>query len=400
MFNKTLSGTLLIAGTAIGAGMLGIPLLTAKAGFLPAMGITTAVWLFMLATGFLYLEATLWMHDGANVLSMSRRFLGRTGRLVSGGTFLFLYYCLMVAYYAAGAPIFTSLVEGAFHLSLPGFWGYLAYGLVFGAIVAFGMKVVDRINYILTIAMFLAYAALIGIGTPLVSNERFVTQDWSKVVFAAPILFSAFGYHNIIPSLTTYFNRNVRILRFSIFWGTFSALLVYLLWQWLIIGAVPVSAIENALVEGKPATAALQTLTGSPWIMQAAQFFAFFAIITSMLGVAFSMVDFLADGLNITAQRDRRGWLRILLCLLVFTPPFLFSVLDPSVFVVAIGFAGGFGEAFLNGLLPVALVWVGRYKRELGGHEQLSGKKGMLSLLFILALAVMVLEVIFVLYGK
>src|SRR5690606_10371696 len=100
MFNKTLSGTLLIAGTAIGAGMLGIPLLTAKAGFLPALGITTSVWLFMLATGFLYLEATLWMHDGANILSMSRRFLGRGGKLLAGGTFLFLYYCLMTAYYA------------------------------------------------------------------------------------------------------------------------------------------------------------------------------------------------------------------------------------------------------------------------------------------------------------
>lgn len=392
MFNKTLSGTLLIAGITIGAGMLGIPLLTAKAGFLPAMGITTLVWLFMLATGFLYVEATLWMHEGANVLSMSRRFLGRSGRLFSGAIFLFLYYCLMVAYYAAGSPIFTELVQGAFSVSLPGFWGYLVYGLVFGAIVAFGMKAVDRINYILTIAMFLSYAALIGVGTPLVSSERFVTNDWSKVVFAAPILFSAFGYHNVIPSLTVYFNRNTKILRRSIFWGTFSGLIVYLLWQWLIIGAVPTSAIENALAQGQPATAALQTLTDAPWVMQAAQFFAFFAIITSMLGVAFSMVDFLADGLKIRAN----GVLRVLLCFLVFLPPFLFSVLDPSIFVLAIGFAGGFGEAFLNGLLPVAMVWVGRYKRQLGGQEQLPGNKTMLGVLFAFGLAVMILEVIFV----
>ncbi len=392
-FNKTLSGTLLIAGVAIGAGMLGIPLLTAKAGFLPAMGITAAVWLFMLATGFLYLEATLWMHEGANVLSMSRRFLGKSGKLATGATFLFLYYCLMVAYYAAGSPIFASLIESALQIPLPGTWGYLAYGLVFGTIVAFGMKVVDRINYILTIAMFLSYAALIGVGTPLVSNERLVSGDWSKVVFAAPILFSAFGYHNIIPSLVTYFNRNTRILRQSIFWGTLSAFIVYLLWQWLIIGAVPISAIETALTEGKPATAALQTLTGSPWIMKAAQFFAFFAIITSMLGVAFSMVDFLADGMNIKAKG---GWSRILLCLIVFMPPFLFSVLDPTVFVTAIGFAGGFGEAFLNGLLPVAMVWVGRYQRNLGGHEQLPGNKAMLALLFAFGLAVMILEIIFV----
>lgn len=386
MFNKTLSGTLLVAGTTIGAGMLGIPLVTAKAGFLPALGITTAVWLFMVATGLLYLEATLWMHEGANVLSMSRRFLGRSGKWFAGATYLFLYYCLMVAYFAAGAPIFIA----ALGLD-PSIWGYLLYGVVFGGIVVLGIKAVDRINYILMIAMFLSYALLVGVGIPQISNERFITQDWSKVVFAAPILFSAFGFHNVIPSLTTYFDRNVPVLRRSIFWGTLIPLVIYLVWQWLIIGVVPESAIDEALAEGKPATAALQTLVGSPWVMRMGQFFAFFAVVTSMLGVAFSMVDFIADGLNVKAKKISS---RILLCLAVFLPPFLFSALDPAIFVTAIGFAGGFGEAFLNGLLPVALVWVGRYKRDLGGHAQLGGDKMALGVLFALSVAVMILEIV------
>jgi tyrosine-specific transport protein len=234
--------------------------------------------------------------------------------------------------------------------------------------------------------------ALVGVGLPQVSTERFITQDWSKVVFAAPILFSAFGYHNVIPSLTTYFNRNVIVLRRSIFWGTFIPLVIYLVWQWLIIGVVPAPAIDEALALGRPATAALQTLTGSPWVMHLGQFFAFFAIITSMLGVAFSMVDFLADGMEI---RSHRPLSRSLLCLLVFIPPFLFSALDPTIFVTAIGFAGGFGEAFLNGLLPIAMVWVGRYRRVLGGHPQLGGDKAMLFLLLAIGLTVMVLEAVF-----
>lgn len=388
MINKILSGTLLIAGTTIGAGMLGIPLITGRSGFLPAMGITVAVWFFMLATGLLYLEATLWMHEGANVLSMTRRFLGRGGKWVAGSIFLFLYYCLMVAYYAAGAPIFASFI--GIDLSL---LAYLAFGVIFGWIVAFGLKMVDRINYILMVALILSYAALVGVGVPHIVSERFIAQDWSKVVFAAPILFSAFGYHNVIPSLTTYFHRSVPILRRSIFWGTFIPLVIYLLWQWLIIGVVPQSAIDEALALGKPATAALQTLTGSPWVMRCGQFFAFFAITTSMLGVAFSMIDFLADGFNVSSVKTST---RLILCAVVFVPPFLFSALDPTTFVTAIGFAGGFGEAFLNGLLPIAIVWVGRYRRELGGYPQLGGNKALLCALFMFGLAVMVLEVLFV----
>ena len=385
MFYKILSGSLLIAGTTIGAGMLGIPLLTAGAGFWPAIFITGAVWLFMLATGLLYLEATLWMEEGANILSISRRFLGKSGRWAAGSTFLFLYYCLMIAYFAAGAPILLSF------LGLPlTQLGYLGFGALFGMITAFGIKTIDRINYILMFAMFIAYFALLVDGSSLVERERLSMQNWPNMVFAAPVLFSAFGFHNVIPSLTTYFHRNVKVLRRSIFFGTFIPFIIYVLWQWLIIGAVPQSSIELALIEGRPATAALQSLTGSPWILRTGQFFALFAIATSMLGVAFSMVDFLGDGLKI----GRRGFSRIFLCLLVFLPPYLLSTINPEIFITALGIAGGFGEAFLNGMLPVMLVWVGRYTRELGGKEMLFGKKGILSLLFALALCVMGLEAI------
>lgn len=387
MFHKTLSGILLIAGTTIGAGMLGIPLVTASSGFLPAMGITIAVWLFMVATGLLYLETTLWMGEGANVLSMSRRFLGQSGKVLSGAVYLFLYYCLLVAYFAAGAPILLSF------LGLdPSVFGYLLYGLLFGFIVAVGIKAVDRINYILCFAMLLSYACLIGVGFPEVSSERLVSNDWSKAVFAAPILFSAFGFHNVIPSLTHYFKRDVNVLRKSIFWGTFIPLVIYLIWQWLIIGIVPMSAINQALHEGRPATSALQTLIHSPWVMRFGQFFAIFAIITSMLGVAFSMVDFLADGMGLKAKSLKN---RSLLCLLVFSPPFLLSSVDPKIFVTAIGFAGGFGEAFLNGLLPVMMVFIGRYRKNLGKETQLFGNKPMLYLLFAVGAFVMLLELLF-----
>jgi len=393
MFNKTVSGTLLVAGTTIGAGMLGIPLLTAKAGFFPAMAITVLVWLFMLATGFLFLEATLWMHEGANVLSMSRRFLGRTGKLAAGGTFLFLYYCLMVAYFAAGAPIFIGFLGQFLGLAPEGIGGYLAYGLLFGGIVAFGLKAVDRINYMLMAAMFIAYFALVGTGAKEVSAERFAASNWTEMIFAAPILFSSFGFHNVIPSLVTYFNRDVRVLRKSIFFGTLIPLIIFLVWQWLIIGAVPESAIQEALNNGLPATAALQTLVGNPWVMKLGQFFAFFALITSMLGVAFSMVDFLGDGLKI----KRTGKQRAILCAIVFLPPFILTTLDPSIFVTALGFAGGFGEAFLNGLIPVMFVWVGRYMMKLGGRKQLFGGRILLAILFILSLSVAAFEVAFVL---
>ena len=81
-FKNLLSGSLLIAGTSIGAGMLGIPLITGQAGLKPALLITVVTWIYMLMTGLLFLEVTLWMPKGSNVLSMAKRFLGPKGQWI------------------------------------------------------------------------------------------------------------------------------------------------------------------------------------------------------------------------------------------------------------------------------------------------------------------------------
>ena len=393
--SKVISGTMLIIGTTIGAGILGIPLLTARAGFWPAIAITVLVWLFMVCTGLLYLESTLWMHQDANILSMTKRFLGRWGRLCSGAVYLFLYYCLMVAYFAVGAPIFGQFVQTIIRFDVGRVGDCFIFVIVFGAVVAFGLKIIDRVNYVLVIGKFLAFAALVGAGLPQIESLRIAPQNWSQLLFAAPVLFSAFGFHNVIPSLTSYFNRNVRVLRLSIWFGTGIPLIIYIVWQWLIIGAVPAGAIQAALDKGLPATAALESLTGMTWIIEAGRYFAFFAVITSMLGVAFSMVDFLGDGLKL----KRTGYPRMFLTFLTFLPPLLFTLFDPKVFVTAIGFAGGFGEAFLNGILPIALVWVGRYYHKLEGKPQLPGNRLLLGGLFACAVLVMIVQIVFTIQG-
>jgi len=388
-----ISVTLLISGTIIGAGMLAIPLVTSQAGFLSAFFITFLVWLFMFLTGILFLEATLWMHKDSNILSMSKRFLKNKGRIISGATFIFLYYCLMIAYFAAGGPLLASFIESIFQISLRGWPIYAVYGLLFGSIVGVGIKCVDRVNYILMSALFISYISLIVAGSKEISFERlFYFHNWSKIIYAAPVLFTSFGYHNIIPSLTFHFNRNAKLMRWAIFCGTLIPFVIYIMWQYLIIGNIPQEIIQETLKAGKPITEALQSFTGVSWVKDMGRVFALFAIITSMLGVSFSIVDFLGDGLKM----KRYGKDRFLLCLLTFIPPFILTSLDPKIFVLAIGVAGGFGEAFLNGILPTLMVWIGRYKDKLESTFKLFGGKITLAVLLIAGFLVMGLEVLYI----
>ena len=261
-FSKVLSGSSLIAGTTIGAGMLGIPLLTAKAGFYPALFITSLVWLFMLGTGLALIEASLWMPSGSNVLTMTGRLLGNKSRFVAGSLFLFLYYCLMVAYIAGGAPIFASMT----HLPIPGPLASIVFAALFAAIVFRGVRSIDRVNLILMLGLIVSYIFMVGLGAKQVSAERFFFLDLPAAFGAAPVLFSAFGYHNMIPSLCSYLNRDAKALKLSVIFGTTVAFVVYIVWQWLVIGSVPLDAIAQAKAAGKPASAVLQGIVQRPWL--------------------------------------------------------------------------------------------------------------------------------------
>lgn len=386
---STFSGVLLVSGTCIGAGMLALPIVTGFSGFLPSMAINFICWLFMLITGLLFLEATLWMKDRSNVLSMASRFFGPVGKWIGGITFLFLYYCLEVSYIAGGTPIFASQLQ-SLGFQFSGYSVYLLFACLFGAIVFLGAWVIDRVNFILMIALALSYVLLIAVGSTGVKSYFLTRQNWGIFLLAAPTLFSAYGYHNIIPSLSTLMHRDVKQLRLAIILGTTIPFVVYAIWQWMIIGTISEREIAEAAAAGIPVTQVLHDITGHPWVSFLGTYFGYFALITSFLGVSLSMVDFLADGLSVDSHSH--GWKRVALCLCVFIPPALFAASHPGIFLEALGVAGGFGEAILNGIFPIAMVWIGRYHLGLTSQYQIGGGKILLSVLLLFTFLIIGLE--------
>lgn len=386
---RNLSGSLLVMGTCIGAGMLALPVVTGLAGFLPAIVINLLCCLFMMATGLLFLEAILWLDDGANVLTIAHHFLGKWGRIICGASFLFLYYCLDVSYCAGGAPVFARVIHQITGITLTGISIYLVFAVVFGAIIFFGTRTLNRLNWILMIALFASFFLLICTGSTQVDSSLLTRANWPLSLVATPILFGAYGYHNILPSLSTYMKRNIFSLRFSIVLGTLIPFVLYSVWQWMIIGTLTLEQIQGADLRGEPVTQTLQGIVGHQWLRLFGEFFGFFALITSFLGVSLSMVDFLADGLKV---KNREGWQRLLLCLAVFLPPALFAAAYPRIFIDAIGVAGGYGEAILNGLLPVTIVWIGRYHMKIQADYRVAGGRSLLVVLLLITFLIMGIE--------
>ncbi len=397
MYKGSLTGAiLLIAGCCIGAGMLGIPVISALSGFIPSTLMLTLSWLFMSTTALLLLEINLSFKEEVSLISMAGKTLGAFGQAIAWVCFLFVFYCLGVAYISGSGELLAGFYFSLTGLPLANWIGYLAISLTFALFVYLGTRAVDLFNRLLMLGLIVSYVLLVVFGAPFVHKEHLTHIDFSQALPVLPIMIISFGFHNLIPTLVTYLDRDVKRLRTAILIGSFIPLCVYLVWEWIILGLLPLYGdfgLKSLIDQGAMASQLLQHAVGSSsslghFVVLLTECFAFFAILTSFLGNSLSFVDFLADGLRI--PKNAMGtWL---LCFLVIAPPLVMAILYPHLFLTALSFAGAFGAVILFGVLPALMVWSGRYRHHLQSYYRVAGGKALLIVIIAFSLSIVALN--------
>jgi tyrosine-specific transport protein len=378
--SSAFSVSLLVGGTCIGGGMLALPVSTSLVGFFPSLLMITAAWIFMTVTGLLILEVNLWMKkEDAHMVTMASRMLGKTGRLVTWIIYLFVCYASLIAYTAAGGAITASFFSAFFGLSVSKFISCGLFAFIFSGVTYLGHRILGRVNTVLFMGMVIAYIGLVSFSVSEVDFSLLSQSHWSfkLSVLSLPLLLTSFSYQYIVPSLVPMLERNVKKLRWSIILGTTIAYCIYLVWQWVILGIVPVEGeygLSWAYQNGEVATESLRMLVQNPIIATIAVFFSFFALVTSFLGMAMGLFDFLSDGLKI----PERGGGYLFLFFLVLIPTLFFAIFYSRVFIVALDTSGGFGDTIINGVMPVLMIWIGRYIYQWKSEWRVPGGKPLL----------------------
>jgi len=371
----------MIAGCCIGAGMLGVPVLCSVAGYIPSAVMFFLCWLFMMTTGLLLLEVNLWFPEEVSISSMVDSTLGKFGRRLSVFLFGYLFYSVMIAYVAGCGSLLSGIADDV-GLMIPKWVGSFLFTALFACLIYYGTGAVDWFNRVLMAGLILSYCFLVILGIPHIEPKNLLFRHWPGMIVALPVMIISFGYHNMIPSLTTYLDHARGKLVTIILVGSFVPLVIYLIWGALILGIVPQDQFKSIIDSGEFATQALKNAVNLTSIVLFAEHFAFFAIVSSFITVALSFMDFLADGLKI----KKNAWGKFILCLLTLLPPFVCAMLYPGIFLVALSYAAVFGALILFGIMPALMVWKGRYRMNFDRHDIVPGGRFVLG--FIVACAV------------
>ncbi len=356
---NTLTASLLVAGTCIGAGMLALPVTAAPTGLIPSITLMGIVWLMMTVTGLCLVEVGSWMkkHD-AHIMTMTQTILGPRAKGLVWILFLFISYASLIAYTAECGNILARAVEFAFGLSISKTAGCFLFAAIFGPFILGPRHILGKVNDLLFFLMVASYVVFIWKGAPTVKCELLLREDWSVAYMAIPLLITSFSFQTMVPSLHSFLDNHKKSLRLAVLMGTTIAFFVYTLWLFVILGSVPLegpTGLAQALEHGVPATHCLTTMTHSPAIPYASSAFALFALITSFFGLGIGLFDFLSDGLKI--QKKGKG--SLILGLLVILPSLFFAISYERIFIVALDISGGFGDTILNGIIPLLLLYLG-----------------------------------------
>ena len=385
----------ILIGTTIGAGMLALPLISAKAGFVNAALLMIGICILMGISALLVLEVCLSLDLYKNSFSsMARATLGKKGQIIAWICTLVLLFALTAAYIDGSTSLMGNIIAQLFKLHVPNYVNALCFTLFFAFFVTTSTHAVDMLNrglisikgllLILTLALLLPS---INISTLHTSFMHMPLLLGSSIAF-----FTAFGFHTVIPSIVNYQGKRPHMLQTIIIVSISITLLIYLVWLACALGIIPIMGTHsyNAVLEHHGNVSglinALNTLTHSKWLHFCVNSFANIAMTTSFLGVTLGLFDFLADGFK--RKNTRNG--RFQTALLTFIPPFIIALAYPAGFVIAIKCAGIF-VAILLVIMPALMAYKLRQNKSFNAPYRVLGNNTLLLIVALLGLIFLII---------
>jgi tryptophan-specific transport protein len=335
-------GVTIVAGTSIGAGMFSLPLVSAGMWFSWSFVLLIISWFFMYHSSLMILEANLNFAPGASFNTFVKAILGNRWNALNNLSLAFVLYILTYAYISGGGSIVSQMLDNTLGISLPPLLAGLCFALGLALVVYFGTGLVGRFTVILVAGMVITFLLSVADLSPSVELAILLDNKPAYAPFllaAIPYYLTSFGYHSNVPSLVKFYGKKPVVIRQCLFYGSLTALTVYLLWLFASLGNIPRNQFSSIFAAGGnigDLVAALSGGAGDERLSNLLGAFANLAVVSSFLGVTLGLFDFIADKFSF----DDSHLGRFKTALVTFLPPTIGGLIFPNGFVYAIGLAG------------------------------------------------------------
>ncbi|CAH6783682.1 Glutamine transporter 2 [Vibrio chagasii] len=371
---KMMGSSLIIAGTALGAGMLAIPMVLAQFGLLYGTLLMVLICFGTTYAALLLLEATIKAGGGLGLNSIARKTLGKQGQLITNGLLYALLICLLMAYILGAGDLLSKLLSNL-GVDITATTSQITFTLIAGAVVASGTGVIDKLNRALFFVMLASLFATMAFLAPSMTQDNLMqvtSNNHVDLIKTSAILFTSFGFMVVIPTLVSYNHEATdKQLRNMVIVGSLIPLVCYLCWLFAVVGNLSEEQFRS-FHNVSDLMAAFEAQ--SPWVGTVLSIFTGLALLTSFFGVAMSLFN---------QNRDMFNQNTAVTYCISFILPLAGSLLAADKFLQVLNYAGII-LVFLAVFVPLVMVHKQRFMKVAEDRYSAEGGKPMMlfSLLF------------------
>ncbi len=336
----------------IGAGILALPINLGPAGLLPSITGALVMWVMMTCCALVIArQPYMQENENADLPTFFAAVLGPTGKYISVGANLIIFYGLLTAYLAG---VNTVLANG-FDLTIPHWIILCGYFFVVTSLAALGEGFLRKGNTYFILTMWTLFLIMLFMVMPHMHRGDVMASDWKYFVSGLPILVVAFNFHNVVPTICRFLKNDRAAVTRAIWMGSGFGMIMTVVWTVAVMAALPMEGNNGANIiaafkANQPATIPLGMIITSSLFNKVALGFAVVAMSTAYIATAIALIGFLKDLLS--GQKVNKFFVAVV----TFAPPLLVSIFYPAIFLNALNVVGGLGVGTLFGILPGLLL--------------------------------------------
>lgn len=349
MENKSVSffeAVAVLVGSVIGAGVLGIPYAVSKVGWLIGAIYIVTLGALLMGLNLLLGEVVARTKQPLQIPGLAAKYLGGRGKTFISFTTLFGGYGALLAYIIGTGHVLKALFGGE-----AGLWS-LVFWLAASLAVFFGLRLIKKLDLILTVIIFLAVAVLVFWMAPEIHLPNLTGNlDWHYVFLPYGVILFALMGAGAIPQVEDILPGQQKRLKSAIVVGSLIPVVIYFVFMTAVVGVTGSNTTEVA-------TVGLGNQLGRAVIIFG-NVFALFTMGTCFLNIAMSIKrQYEWDhGFN-----RLKAWF-----LTVFVPPLIFLA-GARDFIKTIDFLGAiFGG--LNAIIIVLIYWRAKKKGDISARN-------------------------------
>ena len=331
---KQLSAIALLAGTAIGSGMLSLPLILAKYGLLFGCVMMIAfVWVAYFSS-IIRAELNVYSKADFSLKDVGTHFSGKVASQIGSVSLKLLSYSLIAAYLHGLASLLNV------------FWAVdLKYLIALISVITiillyFSNSLISKINKTLFICLISTFI-LVTLGMLLKSGVGDLkipgAQELSLNSFtiALPIIFTSFGFQGSLHSLTKFVNNDRKIIKRACLFGSIIPAIVYICWLCstilIIYNHDPVlfDKMISGNIEISEMIMCLSHISNLPYLKNIFWIISLLALLTSVIGVGIALFD-----------EWNRTVRKVPATLITILPSAIVSICVPNAFIRILGISG------------------------------------------------------------